>query len=253
MKQGIYTIQANTKIADGIWKMVLEGDGTAVTAPGQFVDLKLDGRFLRRPISVHDADEISIPIIYKVLGHGTEDMTRYEPGKQLDVIAGLGNGFDSCHREPSPTTTRPLLVGGGVGIPPLYLLAKKLIAAGKPVQVVLGFNTEADLFCVEEFQALGCSVRVASADGSVGVKGFVTDALPDPAAYDCFYACGPLPMLKALDKTIPAGVPGQMSFEERMGCGFGACMGCTVPVKGGYKRICKDGPVLDREEIVWQA
>ncbi|MBR4142197.1 MAG: dihydroorotate dehydrogenase electron transfer subunit [Firmicutes bacterium] len=268
MKQGLYTIKENTKIADGIWKMVLEGDGTAVTAPGQFVDLKLDGRFLRRPISVHDADEGSITIIYKVLGHGTEDMTRYEPGKQLDVIAGLGNGFDSCRwgrfpattssakscrREPSPTTTRPLLVGGGVGIPPLYLLAKKLIAAGKPVQVVLGFNTKADLFCVEEFQALGCGVRIASADGSVGVKGFVTDALPDSGTYDCFYTCGPLPMLKALDKTIPAGVPGQLSFEERMGCGFGACMGCTVPVKGGYKRICKDGPVLDREEIVWQA
>ena len=253
MKQGNYTIQTNTQIADGIWKMVLAGDGTAVTAPGQFVDIKLDGRFLRRPISVHDADETSIAIIYKVLGHGTEDMTRYEPGKQLDVIAGLGNGFDSCRREPSPTTTRPLLVGGGVGIPPLYLLAKKLIAAGKPVQVVLGFNTKADLFCVEEFQALGCSVRVASADGSVGVKGFVTDALPDPGTYDCFYTCGPLPMLKALDKTIPADVPGQLSFEERMGCGFGACMGCTVPVKGGYKRICKDGPVLDREEIVWQA
>ena len=232
MKQGFYIIKENTRIADSIWKMVLAGDGTAVTAPGQFVDIKLDGRFLRRPISVHDADEGSITIIYKVLGHGTEDMTRYEP---------------------SPTTTRPLLVGGGVGIPPLYLLAKKLIAAGKPVQVVLGFNTKADLFCVEEFQALGCGVRVASADGSAGVKGFVTDALPDSGTYDCFYACGPLPMLKALDKAIPAGVPGQLSFEERMGCGFGACMGCTVPVKGGYKRICKDGPVLDREEIVWQA
>jgi dihydroorotate dehydrogenase electron transfer subunit len=250
MKQGFYIIKENTRIADGIWKMVLEGDGTAVTAPGQFVDLKLDGRFLRRPISVHDADEGSVTIIYKMLGHGTEDMTRYEPGKQLDVIAGLGNGFDTLHLSPCAA---PLLVGGGVGIPPLYLLAKKLIAAGKPVQVVLGFNTKADVFCVEEFKALGCEVAIASADGSVGVKGFVTDALPDSGTYDCFYACGPLPMLKALDKAIPAGLPGQLSFEERMGCGFGACMGCTVPVKGGYKRICKDGPVLDREEIVWQA
>ena len=248
MKQGIYTIQENRRIAEGIWKMVLAGDGTAVTAPGQFVNIKLDGRFLRRPISVHDADESTITIIYKVLGHGTDDMTRYECGKQLDVLAGLGNGF----RDPG-YGARPLLIGGGVGIPPLYLLAKQLRAAGMPVQVVLGFNTAADVFCVEEFEALGCDVRIASADGSVGVKGFVTDVLPSPENYDCFFTCGPLPMLKALDKAIPEGVPGQLSFEERMGCGFGACMGCTVPVKGGYKRICKDGPVLDREEIVWQA
>ena len=250
MKQNIYIIKENTRIADGIWKIVLEGDGTAVTAPGQFIDIKLDGRFLRRPVSVHDADETSITIIYKVLGHGTEDMTRYEPGKPLDVLAGLGNGFwDNGN---GSLSQRPLLIGGGVGIPPLYLLAKKLIAAGKHVQVVLGFNAKADLFCVEEFQALGCGVRVASADGSVGTKGFVTDVLPDPAAYDCFYTCGPLPMLKALDSVIPADIPGQLSFEERMGCGFGACMGCTVPVKGGYKRICKDGPVLAREEILWE-
>ena len=250
MKQGLYTIKENTKIADGIWKMVMEGDGTAVTAPGQFVDLKLDGRFLRRPISVHDADETSITIIYKVLGHGTEDMTRYEPGKQLDVIAGLGNGFDSCRREPSPTTTRPLLVGGGVGIPPLYLLAKKLIAAGKPVQVVLGFNAKADLFCVEEFQALGCGVRVASADGSAGVKGFVTDALPDPGTYDCFYACGPLPMLRAVCEK--SGASGQLSLEARMGCGFGACMGCTIRTSRGPKRVCREGPVFDKEDLLWE-
>ena len=247
MKQGIYTIQTNTRIADGIWKMVLTGDGTAVTAPGQFIDIRLDGRFLRRPISVHDADERSVTIIYKVLGHGTDDMTRYKPGKQLDVLAGLGNGFwDPGYG------AKPLLIGGGVGIPPLYLLAKQLRAAGTSVQVVLGFNTNADVFCVEEFKALDCEVHVASADGSVGVKGFVTDALPDPKTYDCFFTCGPLPMLKALDRAIPANVPGQLSFEERMGCGFGACMGCSVPVKGGHKRICKDGPVLDREEILWE-
>ncbi len=257
MKQGIYTIQENRRIAEGIWKMMLAGDGTAVTAPGQFIDIKLDGRFLRRPISVHDADEGSITIIYKVLGHGTEDMTRYEPGKELDVLAGLGNGFwdsgdGSLSQAGAGTRNRPLLVGGGVGIPPLYLLAKKLLSAGRPVQVVLGFNSKADAFCAEAFEALGCSVSTASVDGSVGVKGFVTDALPDPGAYDCFYACGPLPMLKALDRTVPAGIPGQLSLEERMGCGFGACMGCTVPVKGGYKRICKDGPVLDREEILWE-
>ena len=246
MKQEIYTIKENQKIAEGIWKMVLAGDGTAVTAPGQFINIRLDGRFLRRPISVHDADDASITIIYKVLGRGTDDMTRYNPGKPLDVLAGLGNGFDPAVCE------RPLLIGGGVGIPPLYLLAKKLIAAGRQVQVVLGFNAKEDAFCIDEFKALGCKVSVASLDGSLGVKGFVTGALPPPETYDCFYTCGPLPMLRALDKAIPAGIPGQLSFEERMGCGFGACMGCTVPVKGGYKRICKDGPVLAREEIVWE-
>ena len=246
MKQGIYTIKENKRIAEGIWKMTMAGDGTAVTAPGQFIDIRLDGRFLRRPISVHDADEESITIIYKVLGHGTDDMTRYGPGKQLDVLAGLGNGFWDGDG------SRPLLIGGGVGIPPLYMLAKKLIAEGKPVQVVLGFNTKDDAFCIEEFEALGCKVSAASVDGSLGVKGFVTDALPAPGSYDCFCTCGPLPMLKALDRAIPADIPGQLSFEERMGCGFGACMGCTVPVKGGYKRICKDGPVLAREEIVWE-
>ena len=244
--------------------MVLKGDGAAVTAPGQFINIKLDGRFLRRPISVHDADEGSITIIYKVLGSGTEDMTSYAPGKQLDVLAGLGNGFWNIggtkkgdgslfqNRKENRPQMRPLLIGGGVGIPPLYLLAKQLIEAGKPVQVVLGFNREADAFCVEEFRALGCSVTLASADGSMGIRGFVTDALPPEGTYDCFYTCGPLPMLRALDKAIPAGIPGQLSFEERMGCGFGACMGCTVPVKGGYKRICKDGPVLAREEILWE-
>jgi len=255
MKQSIYTIKENSNIAAGIWKMVLAGDGTAVTAPGQFIDIKLDGRFLRRPISVHDADEGSITIIYKVLGHGTEDMTRYEPGRQLDVLAGLGNGFWMPKERAlslSKGKKMPLLIGGGVGIPPLYLLAKKLRAKDLPVQVVLGFNSKADAFCIEEFEALGCSVRIASADGSLGVTGFVTDALPAPDTYDCFYTCGPLPMLKALDAATPAGIPGQFSFEERMGCGFGACMGCTIPVKGGYKRICKDGPVLDREEILWE-
>ena len=246
MKQSLYTITENRQIAEGIWEMALAGDGSAVTAPGQFLDIRLPGRYLRRPISVHDADETSITIIYKVLGHGTEDMTRFEPGMQLDVLAGLGNGFWSFGDRP-----RPLLIGGGVGIPPLYLLAKKLVAQGLPVQVVLGFNSSKDAFCIEKFEALGCRVIVASADGSLGTKGFVTDALPNPDSYDCFYTCGPLPMLKALDRVIPETIPGQLSFEERMGCGFGACMGCTIPVKSGYKRICKDGPVLAREEILW--
>ena len=210
MKQIICTIKDNTNIAAGIWKMVLEGDGTAVTAPGQFIDIKLDGRFLRRPVSVHDADEKSITILYKVLGKGTEEMTAFEPGRQLDVLAGCGNGFWM----PKGKVMHPLLIGGGVGIPPLYLLAKKLIAAGKKPQAVLGFNSEADAFCIEDFRALGCEVRIASADGSLGTKVFVTDALPAPDTYDCFYTCGPLPMLRALaDYGKDAGIPVYISME----------------------------------------
>ena len=251
MKQSIYTIKENKQIAEGIWKMVLEGDGTAVSAPGQFVNIRLDGHFLRRPISVCDADDASLTIIYKVLGHGTQEMTALPKGKELDILAGLGNGF-TLPDEASRKMPSCLLIGGGVGIPPLYLLAKKLLQRGCSVQALLGFNGAADAFYIDEFRSLGCTVLTASADGSLGTKGFVTNALPEPESYDCFYACGPLPMLRALDETIPAGLPGQLSFEERMGCGFGACMGCTVAVKGGYKRICKDGPVLAREEILWQ-
>ena len=256
MKQCVYTIKENKQIAEGIWKMVLAGDGTAITAPGQFVDIRLEGHFLRRPISVHDADSDSLTLIYKAIGSGTKDMTHLQAGKELDILAGLGNGFHGTGFGSTPVQkeqcTKPLLIGGGVGVPPLYLLAKRLLETGCSVQVVLGFTRRAEAFCIDEFKALGAKVHIASVDGSIGIKGLVTDALPKPQSYDCFYACGPLSMLKALDKTIPAGIPGQLSFEERMGCGFGACMGCTIAVKGGYKRICKDGPVLAREEILWQ-
>ncbi len=243
MKQSFFRVAANEPLTDTVCKMVLTGDTSAITAPGQFVNIRLDGLFLRRPISVCDYDPECLTLIYKVVGRGTAQMRALTPGAQLDLLTGLGNGYDLA-----PAGPRPLLLGGGVGVPPLYHLAKELIARGKEVQVVLGFNTGAEIFYEQEFKALGCAVTVATADGSAGVKGFVTDALP--ADYSYFYACGPEPMLKAVYRASKTS--GQMSFEERMGCGFGACMGCSCQTITGSKRICKDGPVLKKEEILWQ-
>ena len=243
MNQGIFTILENMPLAENVMRMRLGGDVSAIRTPGQFINLRLDGYFLRRPISVHDVDEQSVTIIYKVLGHGTEDMRRMAPGTELDVLTGLGNGFDiSCAGD------APLLIGGGVGTPPMYWLAKELLAAGKQVTAVLGFNRREDVFCEEEFRALGVNTIVATADGSYGVRGFVTDAMAE-LEYSYFYCCGPEPMLKAVWKTSKTS--GQLSFEERMGCGFGACMGCTCKTLTGHKRICKEGPVLRKEEIAW--
>ena len=243
MKQSIFTITGNTALTANVFRMLLEGDTDAITAPGQFINIKLDGRFLRRPISVCDCENGSVTIIYKVVGGGTEQMSRMCAGDTLDVLTGLGNGYDL-----TKAGDRPLLLGGGVGVPPMYLLAKKLRAAGKSVSVVLGFNKKDEVFYEDEFRALGCDVTVTTADGSYGTKGFVTDALPEEYSY--FYTCGPEPMLKAVYKATKTG--GQFSFEERMGCGFGACMGCSCKTVTGYKRICKDGPVLGKEEILWE-
>lgn len=240
-KQNNYKILSNEKIAKDIYKMILEGDTQYITAPGQFINIQLDGKFLRRPISVCDCDENTITIIYKVVGSGTEYMAQLESGEVLDVLTGLGNGYDISK------SAKPLLIGGGVGVPPMYMLAKKLIESGQKPTVILGFNTKEEIFFEEEFRALGCDVRVTTVDGSYGIKGFVTDAFPDN--YDYFYTCGPMPMFKAIENT--AKTSGQYSFEERMGCGFGACMGCSCKTKYGNKRICKDGPVLEREEIIW--
>lgn len=240
-KQNIYKILSNEKIAKDIYKMILEGDTQYITASGQFINIKLEGKFLRRPISVCDYDENTITIIYKVVGEGTEMMSRLPVGETLDVLTGLGNGYDISNG------TKPLLIGGGVGVPPMYNLCKKLIAAGQEPTVILGFNTKEEVFYEDEFRALGADVRVATVDGSYGIKGFVTDAFPDE--YDYFYTCGPMPMFKAIE--AKAVTSGQYSFEERMGCGFGACMGCSCKTKYGNKRICKDGPVLVREEIIW--
>ena len=242
MKQGIFTITDNVPLTAAVYKMRLNGDTSAITAPGQFVNIRLDGFYLRRPLSVCDWEKDSLTLIYKVVGGGTERMSRMTAGEQLDVLTGLGNGYDL-----SLSGNRPLLLGGGVGVPPLYALAKALIKQGKQVHAVLGFNTAQEVFGAGEFRALGAQVTVTTADGSSGVKGFVTDALP--ADYTYVYTCGPEPMLKAVYKRTVTG--GQYSFEERMGCGFGACMGCSCKTITGFKRICKDGPVLQKEEILW--
>lgn len=242
MKQGIFEIIQNERIAKNVMKMTLRGDCSDITSAGQFINIKLDGLYLRRPISVCDCEGDTVTIIYKIVGKGTEEMSKMQGGK-LDILSGLGNGYDL-----EKSGDSPLLIGGGVGVPPLYLLAKKLRAQGKRVSVIMGFNTAEEVFCEAEFRALGCDVRVATADGSYGIKGFVTDAM-DGIDYSHVYTCGPEPMLKAVFRTITTS--GQFSFEERMGCGFGACMGCTCETLTGYKRICRDGPVLFKEEIKW--
>ena len=223
--------------------MTLRGDASEITSSGQFVNIQLDGFFLRRPISVCDYSDGTLTLIYKVVGGGTEHMSKLGNGAELDILTGLGNGYDT-----SLSGEKPLLLGGGVGVPPLYNLAKKLISEGKKVSVVLGFNTKDEIFYEKEFAALGAAVTVATADGSYGVKGFVTDAMPEDYTY--FYTCGPEPMLKAVYKATKTS--GQMSFEERMGCGFGACMGCSCKTLTGNKRICKEGPVMKKEEILWE-
>ena len=243
MKQGLFTIAENVALTNSVYKMRLLGDVSAITAPGQFINIKLDGLFLRRPISVCDVNDDSVTILYKVVGTGTERMSRMKEGV-LDVLTGLGNGYDT-----TLSGDAPLLLGGGVGVPPLYLLAKRLVAEGKNVTVILGFNTKEEIFYKDEFEALGAKVYVTTVDGSCGMRGFVTDAMKD-LKYSYFYTCGPEPMLKAIFKTSVTS--GQLSFEERMGCGFGACMGCSCKTVTGYKRICKEGPVLRKEEILWE-
>ena len=244
MKQGLFTVTENACLAKDIWRMRLRGDTSAVTAPGQFVNLKLEGFFLRRPISVCDVEGDVLTLIYKPLGQGTRLMTSFLPGKELDVLSGLGNGFD-----PALSGEKPLLVGGGVGIPPLYLLCRRLVQRGVQPAVILGFNTREEVFLETEFRALGASVTVLTADGSYGKKGLVTDGIRASSGYTYLYTCGPEAMLKAVSQVCASS--GQFSFEERMGCGFGACMGCTCKTTYGNKRICKDGPVLTKEEILW--
>lgn len=243
MKQVILEIAENAVLTENVCKMRMFGDVNDVTSSGQFVNIKIEGLYLRRPISVCDKDENSVTVIYKVVGKGTEILSRMQKGEKLDVLTGLGNGYDL-----TLSGNSPLLIGGGVGVPPLYMAAKELLKHGKTVSVILGFNTESEVFLEKEFRNIGCNVTVTTADGSYGKKGFVTDALPDEYSY--FYACGPEPMLKAVWKSSKTS--GQMSFEERMGCGFGACMGCSCKTIAGYKRICKDGPVMKKEEILWE-
>lgn len=243
MKDGIFTIQAQRPLTQNVFEIKLSGDTSAITRPGQFVNLRLDGLYLRRPISVCDLERETLTLIYKVVGKGTAQLSEMLPGQSIPVLTGLGNGYDTAL-----SGDRPLLIGGGVGVPPLYLLAKQLRAQGKAVSVILGFNTASELFYEQEFRAIGCEVSVTTVDGSRGIKGFVTDALPED--YTHVYTCGPEPMLRAVFRRIRTG--GSFSFEKRMGCGFGACMGCSCKTVTGHKRICKEGPVLQKEEILWE-
>lgn len=243
-KKNKYTIICNEPLTATVRKMVLEGDTQYITAPGQFINIELTGRFLRRPISVCDWNENTITIIYKIVGDGTRQMSAMQTGEQLDILTGLGNGFTTD----IPKMKHPLLIGGGVGVPPMYALAKKLVAEGKRPTMIMGFNTADEVFYYDEFKALGIDVFVTTADGTGGIKGFVTDAMEQCGIlYDYYYCCGPEPMLKALYNG--AFTEGQLSFEERMGCGFGACMGCSCQTITGNKRICKEGPVLFNHEI----
>ncbi len=243
MKDTVFEVITNKKIAKNTYECVMSGDISDITASGQFVNIKLDGFYLRRPISVCDAHDGLLTIIYKVVGKGTEYMSEMKGKEKLLTLTGLGNGYDL-----SRSGDRPLLIGGGAGVPPMYMLAKQLIAQGKSVTVILGFGSRDEVFYEEEFCALGARVLVTTVDGSYGIKGFVTDAMKD-LDYTYFYTCGPEPMLRAIyDKSESSG---QFSFEERMGCGFGACMGCSCKTKYGNKRICRDGPVLEKEEIIW--
>ena len=247
MKQLTFEIKTNEQIAKNVYRMQLCGDTTGIL-PGQFVNIRVQGQFLRRPISVCNVEQPLnnatplLTIIYKVVGVGTEAMSRLPIGTQLDVLTVLGNGYDL-----SKAGDKPLLVGGGVGVPPMYMLARQLREAGKAVRVILGFNTKDEVFYEEEFRALGCDVTVTTVDGSHGVKGFVTNALDGQQSY--YYTCGPLPMIKALLQA--AGTHGEVSMEERMGCGFGACMGCTIQTTQGPKRVCKEGPVFPAEELIF--
>ncbi len=244
MTQVFYKVAYNKCIARNVYELRLAGDTSAVTAPGQFVNFKVDDCYLRRPISVCTYDDEGLTVIYKVVGRGTELMANWEEGLSVDTLTGLGNGYDT-----SLAGEKPLLIGGGVGVPPMYHLCKILREEGREVTVILGFGTAEEVFYEEEFRKLGATVYVTTADGTRGTRGFVTDVMKD-LDYTYFYTCGPMPMFRAIEKQ--AKTSGQFSFEERMGCGFGACMGCSCKTLTGNKRICIDGPVMKREEIIWQ-
>ena len=243
MKQGLFEIMENRPLTSDVMRIRLKGDCSAIERPGQFVDIKIEGLFLRRPLSVCDCEDGVITLVYKVLGSGTEKLSKIQSGS-LDLLTGLGNGFD-----PSLSGERPLLIAGGLGFTPLYILAKTLIKEGKRPSVILGFNSAEEVIYEDEFKALGAEVTVCTVDGSYGLKGFATEAMKD-RDYSYFYTCGPEAMFRAVNDCSTTS--GQFSFEQRMGCGFGACMGCSCETLYGVKRICKEGPVLRKEEIRWQ-
>ncbi|MCQ2546306.1 MAG: dihydroorotate dehydrogenase electron transfer subunit [Clostridia bacterium] len=243
------TVKSNRQIADRTWEMILETPSgmTDDFRPGQFINIRIDGLYLRRPISICDWSDDTVTIVYKTVGRGTEAMSRIEAGAKIDVLLPLGNGYNT---EAENVGERPVLIGGGAGVPLMYCLCRRLVSEGVVPAVVLGFRTAGEMFYIERFREMNIEVAVATEDGSYGVKGFVTDVMSDPG-YTSFFACGPEGMLRAVDRAAKADIPGWFSFEERMGCGFGACMGCSCETKYGSKRICKDGPVLERGEIIW--
>ncbi len=243
MQETILTIRENTALTGNVFRMTLTGNGLECQKPGQFVNIGIEGLFLRRPVSVYVAGQDYISIIYKTVGKGTARMSEMKPGEKLNVLTGLGNGYDL-----GKAGDHPLLIGGGVGVPPLYYLARKLREEGIRPTVILGFNTAEEVFCEDAFRSLGCDVTVTTVDGSYGAKGFATDVLPE--SYSFFYTCGPMPMLRSVFRR--AQTDGQFSLEERMGCGFGACMGCSIQTRNGSRRVCKDGPVFDREVLLWE-
>ena len=245
MKQSLFTMEHARQLTADTYELVLSGDTSAVTAPGQFVNIQLPGKFLRRPISICNWTEDALLLLVRVVGEGTHDLVRCVPGTELDVLSGLGNGFDW-----TKGGQHPILLGGGIGIAPLYGLAQRMLEAGITPTVGLGFRSGKDAFYLKEFSKLGCRLLVATEDGSAGAKGFVTDLAKNVPECDYAFVCGPTPMLKAVHGLAQL-TGGQFSFEARMGCGFGACMGCSVPTTNGYKRVCKDGPILYKEEIVW--
>ena len=242
--KGLYKITSNKNIANKVYEMILEGDTSCIVAPGQFINIELDGFYLRRPISICEYGSNFIKIIYKVVGKGTDKLSTLKPGQTLDILTGLGNGFNI-----NKSGNNPLLIGGGVGTPPMYELCKELYNKGIEPIVVLGFNSKEDVFYEEEFKKICKKIHITTVDGTYGQKGFVTDCIKSINNPSYYYACGPMPMLKAVYNTVLCD--GELSFEERMGCGFGACMGCTCKTKNGFKRICKEGPVLLKEEIEW--
>ena len=245
MKKSLFTVEHTRQLTADTYEMILSGDTSAITAPGQFVNLDLPGHFLRRPISICNWTDEALMLLVKVVGEGTKDLVRSVPGTELDVLSGLGNGFDI-----SKAGEHPVLAGGGIGIAPLYGLAQRMLDAGMQPTIALGFRTAKDVYYLDEFVKLGCRLLIATEDGSMGTRGFVTDCIKAVPECDYVFTCGPLPMLKAVH-SLPQLKDGQFSFEARMGCGFGACMGCTIPTTDGYKRVCKDGPILYKEEIVW--
>lgn len=249
---GEFRILSNDRVATGTYELRLEGPVAGLTTPGQFVTIEIPGFYLRRPFSVADWSEQTLRLFYKVVGDGTEALSTMQEGK-LSVMTGLGNGFDVHAAE----TKKPVLIGGGVGIPPLFGLAKRLVNMDKTPLVLLGFNRADELFLVEGFEEIGADVRVATVDGSVGTEGFVTtlfeqaiDAIGPDAAY--VYTCGPMPMFQTLAKEMNRlGMDGCFSLEERMGCAVGICMGCSIETTEGMRRVCKEGPVFSKEVLPW--